>query len=142
VTKLSAKAEAPDNSGASSILVWNGLVTRIRLARGRPAGLEQPSNEPEQDHQRPGSGRQKDEMPRERGHAARPFDGESAGGPTIVYERSPIDNLAESGPSSASQDSTALSTWTMPRDSHSDWTWTSLCFASNETEERSKSPPR
>ena len=107
MTKLSAKAEVPDNSGVSSILVWNGLVTRIRLARGRPAGLEQPSTEPEQDHQRRGSGRQKDEMPRERGHAARPFDGESAGGPTIVYERSPIDNLAESGPSSASEDSTS-----------------------------------
>ena len=47
----------------------------------RPAGgLEQPSTEPEQDHQRPGSGRQKDEMPRERGHAARPFDRESETG--------------------------------------------------------------
>jgi len=44
-------------------------------------------------------------MPRERGRAARPFDGESAGGPTIVYERSPSDNLAEPGPSSASEDS-------------------------------------
>ena len=84
MTKLSAKAEVPDNSGASSILVWNGLVTRIRLARGRPAGLEQPSTEPEQDHQCADSGCQKDELQRECGHAARPFCAPRAAGATIV----------------------------------------------------------
>lgn len=34
MTKPSAKAEAPHNSGATSILVWNGLVTRMRLIGG------------------------------------------------------------------------------------------------------------
>lgn len=31
MTKPTAKAEVPHNSGATSILVWNGLVTRMRL---------------------------------------------------------------------------------------------------------------
>src|SRR4029077_3511937 len=50
--------------------------------------------------------------------------------------------MAESGPSSANHDSTAPSTCTMLRDSHSERTWTSLLVVSNETDERSKSPPR
>ena len=34
MTNPSAKVEVPHNSGATSILVWNGLVTRMRLIGG------------------------------------------------------------------------------------------------------------
>jgi hypothetical protein len=34
VTNPSAKVEVPHNSDATSILVWNGLVTRMRLIGG------------------------------------------------------------------------------------------------------------
>src|SRR5579884_1643228 len=81
-------------------------------------------------------------------HAARPAPAAACAfcGPRVgsvsVYERSPIDSLAESTPTAASQDWTASITATTDRDSHSERTRISLRASSKKTDERPNKAPR
>ncbi len=63
-------------------------------------------------------------------------------GLSIVYERSPIQSVAESMPSATSHDWTVSMTWPTARDSHSEQTRISLLAPSNDTDDQSNSPPR
>jgi hypothetical protein len=56
----------------------------VPCAAGRFAGLEQSSPEPDQDHDRADTGRQRDELWSKRDHVVRPSGAPSPVGPTIV----------------------------------------------------------
>src|SRR5579884_83949 len=81
-------------------------------------------------------------------HAARPAAAAACSlcgtkvGPASVYERSPIESLAESTRSAASQDWTASITATTDRDSHSERTRISLRVPSKKTAERPNNAAR